>query len=370
MHAASPARARIDALDARLIRLVQERAAISAGIQTTRVAAGGSRLDLAREAEIIHTYSRALGPVVGRDLGCLVLKACRGQAAAAVGGGRHGFLGPAGTFTEVALDALGGVPASERVALPSVPAALEAVREGEVADAVVPLENSHSEAVIETLDELALGQPVTITGEVWLPVEFVLAARPGTALDDVAVVATHPQAFAQTSGWLEAHLPRAVFEPASSTAEAAETLGRPGRVHNAAICSPAAAARYGLQVLAPDLLAPHSAHTRFVRVRAAAATTPSGQDLTSVVVGMQGRQLSHVVTELASARVPMVRMHSRLHGAQSDRERFLWLDCSGHIHDEKLAQSLSRLSDVFDVRYLGSYPACPHTALATTGGAA
>jgi len=54
-------RAHIDAIDAELIALVRRRMAVSAEIQTSRIADGGRRLDLRRETEVIGRYTRALG---------------------------------------------------------------------------------------------------------------------------------------------------------------------------------------------------------------------------------------------------------------------------------------------------------------------
>jgi chorismate mutase len=80
--AASPAevaklRARIDEIDQALIRLWQERAALSQRVGVARVAAGGTRLALAREREVLDRFHRALGPL-GTQLGLLILRAGRG----------------------------------------------------------------------------------------------------------------------------------------------------------------------------------------------------------------------------------------------------------------------------------------------------
>jgi len=70
-------RTRIDEIDTALIRLWQERAAISQRVGAARVAAGGTRLALAREREILDHFHRELGPL-GTQLGLLVLRAGRG----------------------------------------------------------------------------------------------------------------------------------------------------------------------------------------------------------------------------------------------------------------------------------------------------
>ncbi len=70
-------RARIDEIDETLIALWPERAALSQQVGQARMAAGGTRLALAREREILERFRRALGPT-GTQLGLLVLRAGRG----------------------------------------------------------------------------------------------------------------------------------------------------------------------------------------------------------------------------------------------------------------------------------------------------
>ena len=71
------------------------------------------------------------------------------------------------------------------------------------------MENSVEGSVANTLDELASGPPLMISREVLLDVQFALLARPGTRLEDVRQVASHPHGSAQTRGWLRRHLPLA-----------------------------------------------------------------------------------------------------------------------------------------------------------------
>jgi chorismate mutase len=71
-------RTRIDEIDSALIALWQERAALSQRVGAARVAAGGTRLALAREREILDKFHRSLGPL-GTQLGLLLLRAGRGS---------------------------------------------------------------------------------------------------------------------------------------------------------------------------------------------------------------------------------------------------------------------------------------------------
>lgn len=70
-------RERLDEIDARIIELWLERAAISQEVGRTRVASGGTRLVLNRENEILDRYRARLGPD-GVQLALLILRAGRG----------------------------------------------------------------------------------------------------------------------------------------------------------------------------------------------------------------------------------------------------------------------------------------------------
>jgi chorismate mutase len=72
-------RGRIDELDRRIIALVRERAEVSARIQRARVEAGGRRVNLSREMEILTRYRERLGRP-GTSLAMTLLELCRGHA--------------------------------------------------------------------------------------------------------------------------------------------------------------------------------------------------------------------------------------------------------------------------------------------------
>ena len=71
-------RGAIDACDAEIIALVQRRLAISQEIGTVRAASGGTRLNLARERQVLSRFRAALGRD-GATLGMLLLRQGRGR---------------------------------------------------------------------------------------------------------------------------------------------------------------------------------------------------------------------------------------------------------------------------------------------------
>jgi prephenate dehydratase len=269
---------------------------------------------------------------------------------------RVGYLGPPGSFAHEAVRGLPG----EHVAAASVAAALAAVRAGEVDAALVPFENSIEGSVAGTLDELGelSAAPLHIAAEVLLPVHFALLGRPGTTLDSVTTVATHPHAEAQCRVWLAAHLPGAEVVLAASTSTAARDVAA-GR-YDAAVGSPAAKAVYGLAVLQPDVADSPGAVTRFVLVRRPGPPpAPTGADRTTLVLYERDDHpgvLLEMLTEFALRGVNLTRLESRPTGAGLGRYCFS-LDCDGHLADARVGEALVALRRICaEVRFCGSYP--------------
>ncbi|MEU5833929.1 prephenate dehydratase [Streptomyces diacarni] len=271
---------------------------------------------------------------------------------------RYTYLGPEGTFTEAALHTLPESATRQLTPMVSVPAALDAVRNGEAQAAFVPIENSVEGGVTATLDELAGGGRLMIYREVLLPIAFALLVRPGTTLETIKTVTGHPVAQPQVRNWLAAHLPDAVWESAASNADGAR-LVQEGR-YDAAFAGEFAAARYGLQPLVTDVHDAENATTRFVLLgRPARPAAPTGADKTSVVFWLQGDQpgaLLEVMHEYASRGVNMMRIESRPTGEGIGQYCFS-VDCEGHVEDRRVGDVLMGLKrSCRAVRFLGSYP--------------
>ncbi|MFC4553649.1 prephenate dehydratase [Georgenia faecalis] len=275
---------------------------------------------------------------------------------------RYAYLGPEGTFTEAALRALVGDEDVDTLPCADVVTALEKVRTGEADFAVVPIENSVEGGVNATLDTLATGAPLVVVGEMVVPITFVLAGLPGTALADVRRVATHPHAWAQCRGWAARQLAGAVHVPATSTAAAAAHLADAGALagYDAALCSPLSAERYGLEVLATGVADNPRAVTRFVLVGAPGALPdPTGADKTTLMVHLPDNEagaLLHMLDQFAVRGVNLSRIESRPIGDSLGRYSFS-IDLEGHIAEERVQATLIGLHRVCPlVRFLGSYP--------------
>lgn len=276
---------------------------------------------------------------------------------------RIAYLGPAGTFTEMAAGLLPHADKAQLIPVASVTDAMDAVLDGNADRAVVPIENSIEGGVSATSDALANTPGVQIYGEYLVPVRFDLMAKPGSKLTDVSDILTHPVAFAQSRKWLQKNLATHSHVPAASTAAAAKALAAGANV-SAVIAATAAAELYGLEILASDIGENKEAQTRFIEIgRTGKPGAKTGSDKTSVVVELPGDKpggLLEMLEQFAARGVNLSRIESRPIGDRFGRYRFN-IDVQGHIEDEAIAEALMGLHRFSPkVIFLGSYPRADH----------
>jgi prephenate dehydratase len=276
---------------------------------------------------------------------------------------RFAYLGPEGTFTEAAVASLRGsrlYEDMEPVPYPSIGAALAAVRSGAAERGVVPIESSVEGIVTATVDDLTSGNDLHINAETQLPIEFALLGRAGTALPDIKTVGGHPQAQPQCRRWLAANLPEYEWVPLASNAEAARQVA--GGNVDAALAGAFAAARYGLEIVAPGVQDRSNAVTRFVVVAPhGEMPTRTGSDRTSLAAFLgedQPGALMEILTEFVVRGINLSTIQSRPTGDGLGRYYF-FIDCEGHIDDARVGEAMMGLCRVCaEVRFLGSYPRC------------
>jgi prephenate dehydratase len=278
---------------------------------------------------------------------------------------KYAYLGPVGTFTEAALRTITG-DSDQLTPCSNVTAALDMVRNGQADYALVPIENSVEGVVARTLDELAIGVPLTIVGEVLLPVTFALMVRDANA--EVKKIATHPHAEAQCRKYIAAHYPNAEIVTTNSTAAAAEALAN-GQF-DAAVASEVAAKTYGLTILNNNIGDAEGAVTRFVLVsKPGTIPAPTGFDRTSLAafIGIDhAGALLEVLTEFAVRGVNLTFIQSRPTGRELGHYHFI-IDAEGHINDARVGDALTGLRRICeDIRFLGSYPRADKVAPTTT----
>lgn len=276
--------------------------------------------------------------------------------------GRIAYLGPQGTFCEEALIGMvGAEAAAAEVPYPSIAACFDAVASGEVAEALVPIENALEGGVTQTLDQLmAHDGSIVIRGEVVHPIRHHLIARAGLAVGDVRRVLSHPHAPGQCARFLRDRLPDAEVVAALSTADAVRTVTA-GDEPDAAIGTARAAQIYGGVVIAEDIADAGENHTRFVLVgHDEADATGPGAFTTSIICTIpQDRPgaLLSILQEFSLRAVNLSRLESR--PARTGLGRYVFfIDAEGsRARDLPLAAALDAIeqSGVARVTSLGSY---------------
>ncbi|MFW2851692.1 prephenate dehydratase [Sphingomonas sp. TX0543] len=137
--------------------------------------------------------------------------------------------------------------------------AIDAVKDGRAALAMIPIENSLHGRVAD-IHFLLPESGLVITGEHFLAIRYALMGL-GTR-DEVRQAMSHPQALGQCRHWLKAHDIQPVAYP--DTAGAAAMVAEVGDTQTAALAPPPAAEIYGLKLLANDIADADHNTTRFV----------------------------------------------------------------------------------------------------------
>jgi prephenate dehydratase len=271
----------------------------------------------------------------------------------------YAYLGPAGTFTELALRQVKAAVGQEWQPVLSVPDALAAVLSGKAHRAIVPVESSVEGGVSATLDALATTDGLQIYGEYLVPVNFNLVARPGVKLSDVKTIAAHPVAYAQVRKWLGENIKSHKHFQSTSNAAAASDLWENEKL-DAAVSTPNITDHYMVKVIAKNIADTKHAETRFIEVgKKGALPKRTGHDKTSVIVELPTDRpgaLLEMLEQFAVRGVNLSRIESRPVGDRLGRYRFN-VDANGHAGDEAVAEALQGLFRFSPkVTFLGSYP--------------
>jgi len=349
-------RARIDAVDEDIHRLISERARLAQQVGISK-AATGRAVDFyrpEREAQVLRrARERNEGPLADTEVLRLfreIMSACLAQQEPL----KVAFLGPEGTFTQTAV--LNHFGHSVRaLPLASIDEVFHEVEAGNADFGVVPIENSTEGTVNHTLDRF-LSSPLLICGEVELRIRQYLMGEMDS-LSRIVRVCSHPQSLAQCREWLEEHLPGIEQVPVASNAEGARRAR--DEQGSAAIAGETAAEVYGLKILAAEIEDRADNTTRFL-VLGRKLFSRSGEDRTTLLVSVGHTDspgaLYRLLEPLAKHGISMTRIESR----PSRRRKWdyvFFIDFEGHAEDAHIAKALAALKKRASLfRVLGSYP--------------
>ncbi len=231
--------------------------------------------------------------------------------------------------------------------------AIDAVRDGKAASALIPIENSLHGRVAD-IHFLLPESGLVITAEFFLPIRYALMGQ--GRLEDVKQAISHPQALGQCRKWLrQRHIEPVPYPDTAGAAARAVEINDPSV---AAIAPPGAAAIYGLETLAVALEDSDDNMTRFVRLaRSAEPIGTEGVMMTSFIFEVKNvpAALYKALGGFATNGVNMTKLESYQRGASFAATTF-FADIVGHPDDPAVARALEELSFYSrSIRMLGTY---------------
>lgn len=237
---------------------------------------------------------------------------------------------------------------------PTFAKVFEAVSGGEADHGVIPIENSLTGSIHDNYD-LLLEHDLLITGEIKLRIMHNLLVNPGTRLEDIRRVYSHPQALSQCKDFLSC-LEGVDLISVYDTAGAACRIKETGLHEEASIASAQAAYDYGLEILKSGIESNPKNFTRFI-ILSRELAEPAEDSKTSLVFSTRNipGALFKSLSVFALRDIDLYKIESRpIPG--SPWEYLFYLDFAGDIRQEVIKRALGHLEEIAGfLKFLGSY---------------
>ncbi|MDX2016680.1 MAG: prephenate dehydratase [Planctomycetota bacterium] len=356
-------RARINDIDKKLVKILNERASLVVEVGKYKRAAGLPVYAPHREAEVLDRAIQSnTGPLPDRSLEAIYRELMSGSFTLQQPL-RVGYLGPPGSYSHLAAVKQFG-KSVEFEDLHEIAGVFTEVQRGHVNYGLVPIENSTHGGVAETLDSfLNLRGEVTICAEVQLEVHHALLAN--CSPKQIRRIHSKPEVFSQCRNWLATQFPGAELVPAASSSRAAKTAfeehqtamsigAEPG---SAAIGSELAGQIYGLKVLFERIEDNPNNLTRFF-VIGRQKVDASGDDKTSIMFNTQDKPgaLVHVLQVFERAGINLSHIDKRPSGRTNWTYTF-FIDAQGHVSSPSMAAAIEEArTHCQELVVMGSYP--------------
>ncbi len=346
-----PLRQQIDALDERIVDLLNARARVVVEIGHYKRHNNTPVYAPDREKAVLEKVRRLnKGPLQDRCLEAVYRELMSGSFALEKPL-RIGFLGPAGTFSHAA--AVGKFGSSvDYVPLSDISGVFEEVARGHIDYGLVPVENSIGGGIVDTLDAF-LHSSARICAEVLINVHHNLLAK--EPWESITRIYSKPEVFSQCRHWLSTTAKDRDIQPAASTAKAAELASKEPGV--AAIGSSIAADLHGLTVLFENIEDNPDNVTRFFVIGREAARR-TGDDKTAIMFTTAHKPgaLAEVLDVFKENGINLTDIEKRP-SKKVNWEYYFFIDAQCHTEDAPMQAAIAQAkSHCMQLTVLGSYP--------------
>lgn len=368
-------RRQIDEIDARIVELYEKRMDISRQVAEYKIENGKKVFDKVREEEKLRSVkalthsefnSTGIGELfeqimsVSRKLQYRMLTEQCGSGklpfikvdSLDTGKARVVFQGAEGAYSQAAMMQYFGDQVNS-FHVETFRDAMIAIDEGRADFAVLPIENSTAGIVSEIYDLLVEFENY-IVGEQIIRIEHCLMAVPGTKLEEIKKVYSHPQSLMQSARFLSEYNWQQISM--QNNAFAAQKVSGDQDREQAAIASETAAKLYGLQVLVKGVNHSQTNSTRFIIVTNQKIFLEKAKKVSICFeVPHESGSLYHMLSHFIYNHLNMNKIESRPIEGRNWEYRF-FIDFDGNLSDSSVRNALRGLrEEAINMRILGNY---------------
>ena len=370
-------RQKIDEIDARLVKLFQERMDVSGEIAAVKEEKKLPVFDPAREREklkqvgemvphALRGYTERLYTMLfelsrARQLAENPKESGLQQKIAAAIMNTQPLFPPRAMVAVQGVEGANSQSAAEKLfATPdllffnSFEGVFSAIDKGLCRFGVLPLENSTAGSVNRVYD-LMMAYNFSIVRSVRLKVDHCLLANPGSDISDIREIVSHEQALAQCEGFIKT-LGKVKVTRCENTALAAKMVYESGRNDLAALSSLSCAELYSLNCLKSSVQDSGSNYTRFICISKDLEIYP-GSDRTSIMMALPHKpgSLYHALGRFYALGINLNKLESRPI-AGSDFEFMFYFDLETSVYSDEFMQMFKDIEGLgAQFKYLGSY---------------
>lgn len=368
-------RDKIDGIDADIVRLYEERMDICKQVAEFKIQNGKRVLDKQREMEKIAkvkslttnefnshgieelfeqimSMSRKLQYQLLAENGCLGKLPFIGVEELDTRKARVVFQGAEGAYSQAAMQEYFG-DKIQSAHVDSFRDAMAALDEGSADFAVLPIENSTAGIISEVYDLLVEFENY-IVGEQIIKIEHCLLGVPGTKIEDIKTVYSHPQSLMQSAKYLNNHNWQQISM--QNNAFAAQKVAQEGDKSQAAVAGAHAASVYGLEILEQGINQEQANSTRFIIVTNQKIFRKDAQKVSICFeVPHESGSLYHMLSHFIYNNLNMTKIESRPIEERNWEYRF-FVDFEGNLADSAVKNALRGLrEETRSMKILGNY---------------
>ncbi len=267
-----------------------------------------------------------------------------------------GYQGVSGSFSQMALSSFFADQEYEERCYSDFNELFIDVAEKKIDYGMIPVENTTTGIITRTYDYFQYFD-LHAVGEVVVPVDQNLIVIPGTRIEDLKEVYSHPEALSQCQSFFKnhPHIKPVVYE---DTALSVRYIRNKGDNHKGAIASRLAAKQYEMEILFPRIQDNIHNMTRFLCVSGKDEKVKDADKISiMMVLSHSPGALYHALGIFASKNINVVKLESRpIFGKVF--EYCFYLDFTGNPEDPDVIEVLRRLEyDCLALKVFGAYKA-------------